>query len=122
MIDDNEVVLNSIQTALSGAGYEVVATTRTVGTGRYLKDCDLVILDYHMPGLDGREVLQSLRAAAQSAQAKPSFFLYTSDSQMEHKHAELGFDGVFTKKGNKDALLQQVDAAFRLVRLKGMQR
>ncbi len=122
VIDDNEIVLNSIQSTLGAAGYDVVATSRTVGTGRHLKDCDLVILDYHMPGLDGREVLQSLRAAAASTQAKASFYLYTSDPQMEQKHAELGFDGVFNKKGNKEALVQQVDAAFRLVRLRAMQK
>lgn len=122
VIDDNEVVLNSIQTTLANAGHDVVATSRTVGTGKHLKDCDLVILDYHMPGLDGREVLRSLRAAAASAQARPAFYLYTSDPQMEQKFSELGFDGVFAKKGNKDALIQQVDAALRLLRLKAMQR
>lgn len=122
VIDDNEVVLSSIQATLGAAGYDVVATSRTVGSGRHLKDCDLVILDYHMPGLDGGEVLQSLRAAAASTNAKASFYLYTSDPMMEQKHTQLGFDGVFNKKGNKDALVQQVDAAFRLVRLRAMQK
>src|SRR5581483_9410726 len=115
-------VLTSIQTALAAAGYDVTATSRTVGTARYLKDCDLVILDYHMPGLDGREVLQSLRAAATSAQSKVAFYLYTSDAQLEHEANKLGFDGVFTKKGHREQLVQQVDAAFRLVRLRAMQR
>lgn len=122
VIDDNEVVLNSIEAALAGAGYDVVATSRTVGTGKHLKDCDVVILDYHMPGLDGGEVLKSLKAAAASAHSKPGFYLYTSDPLAEQKHAQLGFDGVFTRKGNKEALVQQVDSALRLARLRAMQK
>ncbi len=122
VIDDNDAVLTSIQTALSAVGYDVTATSRTVGTARYLKDCDLVIIDYHMPGLDGREVLESLRAAATSANAKPVFYLYTSDAELEQKGKGLGFDGVFTQKGHREQLVQQVDAAFRLIRLRSMAR
>jgi two-component system OmpR family response regulator len=122
VIDDNEAVLNNVRSTLQMAGYEVVATSKTVGTARHLNDCELVIIDYHMPGLHGGEVLSSLRAAANSAHAKPLFYLYTSDPEIEKAPAELGFDGVFTKKGNRDALLQNVDAAFRLIRLRALQK
>ena len=120
VIDDNDTVLASISATLTAAGYDVVATTKTVGTARYLKDTHLVILDYHMPGLDGRDVLKSLRAAGAAAQSKPAFYLYTSDPQMEQKATSLGFDGAFTNKGDRDALLQQVDAAMRLARLRAL--
>jgi CheY-like chemotaxis protein len=122
VIDDNDAILTSIQTALAAAGYDVVATSQTVGTARHLKECDLVIIDYHMPGLDGREVLQSLKAAAASAGVKPAFYLYTSDAEMEQDPKRLGFDGVFTKKGHREKLVQQVDAALRLIRLRAMQK
>jgi hypothetical protein len=41
---------------------------------------------------------------------------------MEQTPTALGFDGAFTKKGNREILVQQVDAALRLVRLRAMQR
>jgi two-component system OmpR family response regulator len=117
VIDDDEAVLGSIATALTGAGYDVVATGQTVGAARHLKGCELVIIDYHMPGFDGRDVVRSLRAAASTLQASPAFYLYTSDVQMEQSPKTLGFDGAFTKKGQATWLLQQVDAAFRMIDL-----
>jgi two-component system, OmpR family, response regulator len=117
VIDDNEAILNSIVAALSGAGYDVIATQQTVGAARHLKGCELVIIDYHMPGLDGGDVVRSLRAAAVSLQATPAFYMYTSDPLVEQKPKELGFDGVFTRKGQGAWLAHQVEAAFRLTDL-----
>lgn len=122
LIDDSEAVLGVARGALASAGYEVVATTQTVGTARHLKECDLVVLDYHMPGLDGRAVLQSLRAAASAMSARPLFYLYTSDLDLERRAAELGFDGAVHRKGNGEALLQEVDAVFRMLRLRALQQ
>ena len=117
VIDDNEAILNSIVAALSGAGYDVIATQQTVGAARHLKDCELVIIDYHMPGLDGGDVVRSLRAAAAGLHATPAFYMYTSDLLLEQKPKELGFDGVFTRKGQGAWLAHQVEAAFRLLDL-----
>jgi two-component system OmpR family response regulator len=117
VIDDNEAVLNSIVTVLSGAGYDVIATQQTVGAARHLKGCELVIIDYHMPGLHGGDVVRSLRAAAVTLQVSPAFYLYTSDALVEQKPKALGFDGVFTRKGQGAWLAHQVEAAFRLVDL-----
>jgi two-component system, OmpR family, response regulator len=122
VIDDNQAVLAAIRTALEAASYEVVTTAQTVGAGRHLKVCDLVIIDYHMPGLDGRAVLESLKSAAASAHTKPAFYLYTSDAEIQQEARRLGFDGAFSKKGNREALVAQVDAAFRMLRLRALQK
>src|SRR5690606_33767476 len=98
------------------------ATTQTVGIARHLRQCDLVIIDYHMPGLDGRAVLDSLKSAAQSCGATPLFYLYTSDATLVSQYRQLGFDGVFSQKGSADALVRQVEAVFRLQRLRGLGR
>lgn len=118
LIDDSEIVLDRVKGRLSAEGYEVVTTSQTVGAARYTKNCDVVIIDFHMPGIDGRAVLDSLRAAHKNAAAGPLFYLYTSDEEKAGEHKKLGFDGAIVKKGDDDALVQQVAAIFRLVRLR----
>jgi two-component system, OmpR family, response regulator len=87
-----------------------------VGAARHLRGVDLVILDYHMPGITGEAVAQSLRAAADTVGISPDIYLYTSDPSVS-QHLP-GFDGGFSRKGDDEALLAQVDAAFRLKRLR----
>jgi two-component system, OmpR family, response regulator len=120
VIDDSDVVLARVNSELSAAGYEVVATRQTVGAARHLPGCELVILDYHMPGIDGRAVLDSLRAATSSWAKAPFFYLYTSDRAIGPSYRRLGFDGAFSGKGGDATLARQVDAAFRLIRLRAL--
>jgi serine/threonine protein kinase len=122
IIDDSEVVLSKVKAVLEGEGYEVVATSQTVGNARYLVDTDLVIIDYHMPGLDGAAVISSLRAAAASKKHPCLFYLYTQDPTVAKTYATLGFDGAFTQKGDEKALVRQVQSAFRMLQMRAMHR
>src|SRR5215471_7890473 len=63
IIDDSEMVLNQTKDALTAAGYDVVATSQTVGASRLLAAADLVIIDLHMPGFDGKNLVESMRRA-----------------------------------------------------------
>ncbi|MGC4092576.1 MAG: response regulator [Polyangiaceae bacterium] len=116
VVDDSEVVLGRIRQVLEQADFEVVTTSQTVGAARHLRGVDLVILDYHMPGITGEAVAASLRNAAKAVGMAPDIYLYTSDPNISR--ALPGFDGCFSKKGDDDALLAQVDAAFRLRRVR----
>jgi CheY-like chemotaxis protein len=118
VIDDSELLLSNVRAVLEPAGYEVVTTTRTVGTGRHLLTSNLVVLDLHMPGLDGNAVLASLRAALPAGATPPFFYLYTTDEAAAKEWQKHGFDGCLTQKGNDAALLAQVNAAFRMIRLR----
>ncbi|NUQ77359.1 MAG: response regulator [Polyangiaceae bacterium] len=122
VIDDSEFVLARVKSVLAAAGYDVQTTTQTVGTGRYLRNCDLVLLDFHMPGIDGGQVLSSLRNAAQTASNPCSFYLFTSDEEVASRYASLGFDGVIRNKGDLTALAGQVRAAFRMNKMKAIAR
>lgn len=118
VIDDSEVMLARIKKALLADGHTVTTTTQTVGNARHLASCDLVIIDYHMPGIDGFAVKQQLRGAAAQLQRPPLFYLYTSDPSLVAQ-AE-GFDGCFTNKGDESQLIQQVRAVFRLIQIRAM--
>ncbi len=115
VIDDSEIVLERIKMALDSEGYDVVTTTQPVGNARHLRSCDLVIIDFHMPGIDGATVVASLREALVGGTRACHFYLYTSDPNAARAYALHGFDGSFTFKGDEAALVPQVKAAFRRV-------
>jgi two-component system OmpR family response regulator len=120
VIDDSEVVLARIKRTLGAMGYDVITTTQIVGNARHLPTCDLVVLDYHMPGLNGAAVVGSLRAIASSTKNICPIILYTSDLAMVNSHKELGFDGVFLQKGDEQALVRQVASLFRLIEIRAV--
>lgn len=122
VIDDSELVLRRVRLRLEAEGYEVVATSQVVGIGRLLVGCDLCLIDFHMPGIDGADVLRSLRAASHDSEHAPLFYLYSSDRTCGAKFRMAGFDGAIGDKGDDDALVEQVDAALRIVRLKQFAR
>jgi two-component system OmpR family response regulator len=122
VIDDSEVMLARIKRALVAEGYDVIATTHPVGNARHLPTCDLVILDFHMPGLDGSSVVASLRALANSLKNECQLFVYSSDKKVESDYARLGFDGAITSKGDEQALVRQVAAVFRRLDIKAALR
>lgn len=118
VIDDNELVLERVKARLLRESYDVMTTVEPVGVASHLPLCDIVILDFHMPGMNGREVLQSLKTIGADTEAKPLYFLYTSDSEASRGYKELGFDGTLVNKGNDESLVQQVSVALRLAKLR----
>lgn len=64
IIDDDETISGAMSRALTLAGYEIsVAATGKTGLERAFETHpDLVILDYTIPGTDGLQVLDKLRA------------------------------------------------------------
>lgn len=115
IIDDSTVVLSALERALTPQGHTVVTTTQTVGTARYLHNVDLVLIDYHMPGMNGRVVLESLRAAC-SPTKTPLFYLSTSDRDVALGARADGFDGALTDKGDIQATVRQVAQVERAIR------
>ncbi|HEU4579731.1 MAG TPA: response regulator [Polyangiaceae bacterium] len=118
VIDDNQAFLDRIQARLQLEGYAVVTSSAPIRASTELPSCDLVILDFHMPGLNGSDALRWLRLAATRAGADPMFFLYTGDKVISHQYQDLGFDGGMINKGDDESLVQQVAVALRLAKLR----
>jgi DNA-binding response OmpR family regulator len=120
IIDDSELVLGQSRAVLVAAGYDVIATSQTVGASRHLATADLVIIDLHMPGFDGRDMVQSMRNSIRGSKRPCLMYLYTSDEEAAGDHRAMGFDGCFTEKGDPRALVEQVGAVFRLLQMRGI--
>jgi len=116
-LDDSDALLAEASRVLTAAGHKVQTALRLSEAVGLLGRSDLVIIDFHMPGVDGSEALLRLRK-----QVDPStivlFYLYTSDRQVALSYKQYGFDGAFTAKGDSDVLVSQVEAAGRMLKLK----
>ncbi len=68
LVDDNPMVLGMLQQALSPLGEVTVATD---GADALLKAVDnlpdVLISDYRMPGMDGRQLLEKLKSRPATA-------------------------------------------------------
>jgi two-component system, NtrC family, sensor kinase len=117
VVDDSWIILEQIRLCLSGFGYDVRTTTGLEVASRLVQNAELAIVDFHMPGLNGEEFVRLLRAAL-PAGASCLFYLYTSDRDEAGRYEQHGFDGAFLKKGDEEALVPQVEAVFRTVRMR----
>jgi CheY-like chemotaxis protein len=117
VVDDSWIILEQIRLSLSSRGYEVRTTTGADVAAKLAKSCDLAIVDFHMPGLNGSELLGMIRRSLPAGTAC-LFYLYTSDPDQAARYEQHGFDGAFLHKGDEAALGPQVDAVFRTIRLR----
>jgi DNA-binding NtrC family response regulator len=67
VVDDDPDVLESLEALLSGSGYSIVAKSSATDAIETLKQSvpvDLIVSDYRMPSMDGKEFLERLRMIA----------------------------------------------------------
>jgi DNA-binding NarL/FixJ family response regulator len=116
VIDDSYLILDRIRDRLSAEGYNVRITTGQSAAVKLVQTADLAIIDFHMPGVDGAEMLCALRAS--DPKGSCLYYLYTSDRAVATRYQQLGFDGAFLRKGEEAALVSQVGAVFRTIRMR----
>lgn len=113
IVDDDEANLAVLRSILTRAGYQQVHTVqdprRAVERFRELRP-DLVVLDYHMPGLDGLGVLEALRP--HGSDDLPVVIL-TADERPSLREAAL-------EAGARDFLAKPVRQAEVLARLRNL--
>lgn len=112
VVDDDPQILRAVRTNLHGHGYDV----STAPNGETAVDllsaspCDLVILDLSLPGIDGHEVIQRVRAFS----TVPILVLSVREAQDDKIAAlDAGADDFVTKPFDMGELLARMRALDR---------
>ena len=120
-VDDSSVQLLQVRTALTEVGHHVAIATDLATARKLVGDRDLVILDWHMPEMNGGLALRALKNAPGAGQ-ETLYYCYTIDVEVAARYREHGFDGAFTAKGDMEVLIGQLDTARRMIRLRRYKR
>ncbi|MEQ8557015.1 MAG: ATP-binding protein [Henriciella sp.] len=117
IVDDNAINLRVARTFLDGYGLEI----SEAGNGKEALDhltsdaYDIVLMDIHMPGLDGIEALKQLRMSASPNRFVPVIAL-TADSMHgdRERFLGMGFDGYVSKPIEERALITAIGQVLSL--------
>lgn len=113
LVDDSPLALRSIKAMLDKKYDVAVATSGEKALVAAKKNLpDLILLDYEMPGWDGRKTLEELRNDEEVGDI-PVVFL-TGVADKEHITAVLGMNpkGYLLKPVDKDKLLNTIKEVF----------
>ena len=119
VVDDTPANLEVVCETLSDAGYEVATA---INGDRALKRVqayppDLILLDVQMPGIDGFETCQRLKAEPKTASIPIIFMTALSDAQSKEKGFDLGAVDYITKPFQEQEVLARVKTHLQLRQL-----
>jgi two-component system cell cycle response regulator DivK len=113
VVEDNPRNLKLVRDVLQFSGYEVVEASTGEDSVRLADETlpDLILMDLQLPGIDGAEALQRIRArCGRSGGPRVPVVAVTAfamDQDRQRAYAS-GFDGYVEKPINVRGLLQQV--------------
>ena len=120
VVDDDVANLKMAGTILSKHGMRVTALKSGMALIEYVKDNypDLILLDIKMPGLDGFETLERLKAQFGDGEEIPVIFLTADENEAsETRGLELGAMDFIKKPFVPEVLVLRVKHTIELVRL-----
>jgi CheY-like chemotaxis protein len=112
IVEDHPTMREALRLVLEREGLEIVEAgdgTTALELARR-EPPDLVLLDLHIPGTSGEEVLAALKADPSTARARVIVVTATGDEGRARALA-VGADAYFTKPFSPSALLQAVEQA-----------
>lgn len=112
VVEDDPSISMGLEMNLSAEGYEVVvASDGTSGLEAARNDVDLVVLDVMLPGLNGLEVVKTLRSEGNEV---PVIMLSARGAELDKVMGlELGAEDYITKPFSLAELLARVKAVLR---------
>ncbi|MBI3228915.1 MAG: response regulator [Burkholderiales bacterium] len=120
VVDDNASAREIFTTMLSALKFEVQAVANGEQALHVLREANsnnqpfgLILMDWHMPGMDGLQAIEHIRADA-SLEATPAFIMITAYNREElsEQARRLHIEGVLTKPVSPSTLLDAILAAF----------
>jgi PAS domain S-box-containing protein len=128
VVDDNAASCGALGAMLEGAGMRVVTLLDGAQVNSVVREhadqgtpFDLVLLDVHMPGVDGFEIARALVAEA-SGVPTPAILLLTvlGERGDAARCRSIGINGYITKPVSADELINAAAAALGSVRSQGV--
>ena len=115
IVEDNDKNMKLVRDVLQVKGYRVlVAETAELGIPMALNDKpDLVLMDIHLPGMNGMEALARLRADAATKAIPVLAFTASVMPQDRREIMSAGFDGFLSKPINLKEFLETISAALK---------
>jgi len=119
VVDDEKSVLNLLKTVLKGEGYEVITSTsgkEALVAIRKEPDTDIILLDILMPGLDGFEVLRTLKDDPATADICVIMLTAVGEVQDKVKAFSAGASDYLVKPFEAAELLARIETHMRALR------
>lgn len=116
VVDDDLATLKLVGLVLDQKGYDVVTARsgeEALERAR-LQNPDLIVLDIMMPGMDGYEVVQHLRADPSTARLPILMLTAKSDLDDQITGFEVGADDYLTKPFHREELVSRVESVLHL--------
>jgi two-component system sensor histidine kinase/response regulator len=120
VVDDNAVNRTMLVRTLESFGVQVIEFESGVRALAWVRDtqqtglsCDLILIDAHMPDLDGFELATQLRALPGSMET-PLIMLSSAGMKGDAQRSrEVGFDAYLSKPFTRQELIQVMSRVFR---------
>ena len=109
VIDDDPVSLKSIKLWLEDTFHVSIVNSGSTAL-KFLerKHADLILMDYLMPGMDGKETLEKIREKPRTKDIPVFFLTGLSDNEKAQEVMELNPQGYFLKTANKEEMLTAI--------------
>jgi len=113
VIDDDQSVLRALLLLLRAAGFQARAfsSVKEFFKQARMGDCDCIILDLHMPGMKGFDLMEIL--ASQRINTKVIILTAFDDSESREKARQMNAAAFLTKPVDDQALIDTLKWAIR---------